>query len=702
MKSRSSQRRIVSSNSARSRRLQYETLESRYVLVGDFQSAAQLISAQSLLGNIDTAYDSTGNLYVGGTYVNNANFDPTHSPGAPFNELSSAGFVAKYDSTGTLLWVHSFDACPASAVTGLAVDTSNNVIILGRYRGTQDFDPSTGTTSLTTNNVNVNNVFVAKYASSGAFVWALQGNTTSSADGADVAVDSSGNIYVCGEANGSFNGVTNSVQSAMVWKISSAGSTQWTNLTSSTSNSRTHALDVNAGRVAVAGQFFGTTTFDPGFSTTSQGMTDAFVWVLDTSGATQWAVSAGSSNFIGVEYALSVALDNTGRVYAFGYLDDTADMDPGSGTASLAAGNFVWQLNSDGTYAGAANVAWNGRSDSMTHGPLGEIYIAAYFFGTADVDWGTGVRNLTDSTGSGDFALLRYDAQGQLSGVAQVTKTGSSDVSAVAVNPAGQVAYLTTLYNGSIDLDPGPGSYTASAATTTSVYLTVLQEAFANLSVSGSTMSENSGTSTVRVTLDRTRSEDVTINLSLGGAATSGVDYTASSNALVILAGQTSGSITLMSLNDSTYELDESITVSVDGTFGARENGTQQVTASITDDDRYVVSGNTLTLLGTTGDDTFMIIRHATNAFYTYIGGEIRVYDSSVVQNVTTNLGAGTDRIEVYGYSGLTETVTTGDQTLNYVGGGLTINATNAEYIFGFGQSSDTAVHKHSIRTPQK
>jgi len=53
----------------------------------------------------------------------------------------------------------------------------------------------------------------------------------------------------------------------------------------------------------------------------------------------------------------------------------------------------------------------------------------------------------------------------------------------------------------------------------------------------------------------------------------------------VIPAGSPSGSITLTAVQDNTDELDETIIVDISTVTNGTESGTQQVTATITDDD---------------------------------------------------------------------------------------------------------------------
>ncbi len=105
------------------------------------------------------------------------------------------------------------------------------------------------------------------------------------------------------------------------------------------------------------------------------------------------------------------------------------------------------------------------------------------------------------------------------------------------------------------------------------------------LNVTGSPLSENNGNATVTATLSNLTAQNVTINLNFTGTAVSGVDYSVSATSIVILAGQTSGAVTLTGLNDNIDELNEAIVVDVVDVTNGVESGTQQVTATISDDD---------------------------------------------------------------------------------------------------------------------
>ncbi len=105
------------------------------------------------------------------------------------------------------------------------------------------------------------------------------------------------------------------------------------------------------------------------------------------------------------------------------------------------------------------------------------------------------------------------------------------------------------------------------------------------LSLSGSPLAESGGVATVTATLSNPSTQPVTVNLGLSGTATNTSDYSASGLSLVIPAGSLTGAMTVTGLNDATFEGSESIVVDVTSVTGGMENGVQQVTATISDDD---------------------------------------------------------------------------------------------------------------------
>ncbi len=107
------------------------------------------------------------------------------------------------------------------------------------------------------------------------------------------------------------------------------------------------------------------------------------------------------------------------------------------------------------------------------------------------------------------------------------------------------------------------------------------------LSLDHDSIPEDAGVATVTATLSTSADQDVTVTLAFAGTATNTTDYTRSGDQIVIPAGQTSGSITITAVQDDIYEGDETVIVEVDTVTGAVEDGTQQVTVTIIEDDAW-------------------------------------------------------------------------------------------------------------------
>ncbi len=106
------------------------------------------------------------------------------------------------------------------------------------------------------------------------------------------------------------------------------------------------------------------------------------------------------------------------------------------------------------------------------------------------------------------------------------------------------------------------------------------------LTLAGSPFAENSGTATVTAALSNPSVQDVTVSLLFSGTATGDlVDYAASGTSILITAGTTSGAVTLTGIDDALDETDETVVIDINGVTNGTESGTQQVSASITDDD---------------------------------------------------------------------------------------------------------------------
>jgi len=171
------------------------------------------------------------------------------------------------------------------------------------------------------------------------------------------------------------------------------------------------------------------------------------------------------------------------------------------------------------------------------------------------------------------------------------------------------------------------------------------------LSVGNASVAENGGTSSITATLDNATYENVTVNLSYSGTATlGGTDANTPSASITILAGATSGSAAtgITSVDDALTEGVESIVIDIASVSGgsATENGVQQQTVNITDDDVPQVSlsvssasiaeaAGTSTLTATLDQATF----EAVTVTLSYSGSATNVTDYTGSNTITVLAG---------------------------------------------------------------
>jgi hypothetical protein len=187
----------------------------------------------------------------------------------------------------------------------VAVDSSGNSYVTGAYSGTMTFAPGVTLTA-----VNLSDIFVAKYDSTGTAVWATSAGGTGNDGGHGIAVDGDENSYVTGQLGGS---------TLFVAKYNSNGILVW--ITSpGTGDGKGVAVDGD-GNSYVTGTYSGTLTFSPAVTLTAEGGNDIFVASYDIAGNFRWAKSAGGTDG---EQGFAIAVDASGNSYVTGvYLGTT-------------------------------------------------------------------------------------------------------------------------------------------------------------------------------------------------------------------------------------------------------------------------------------------------------------------------------------------------------------------------------------------
>ncbi|MFM9959793.1 MAG: ELWxxDGT repeat protein [Planctomycetaceae bacterium] len=157
------------------------------------------------------------------------------------------------------------------------------------------------------------------------------------------------------------------------------------------------------------------------------------------------------------------------------------------------------------------------------------------------------------------------------------------------------------------------------------------------LTVTPAILAEAAGTATVTATLSSASSQDVTVVLGFSGTATNSTDYTRSNTQIVIAAGNMTGTITLTAVQDTRDEANETIVVDITNVTNGTESGSQQVTATIMDDDApptVTLGISPATLAEAAGTSTVTATLSAASSF-----------------DVTVELGFGGSATNVFDYT---------------------------------------------------
>ena len=327
----------------------------------------------------DVAVDPSDNAYSVGYFTSSASFGSTSLAASGSTDI----FVAKNDNAGDFSWAVKAGGSGADRATSVATDATGNVYVTGYFNGTATF----GATTLTSNGLQ--DVFIAKYNTSGVLTWVKKAGSSQSDFGFGIAVNSSGDVFVTGSFKGSATfGSTvvtaaNTTSDVFVTKLNSAGVFQWTKTgTGNYANlGRSIGCD-NSGNVYLTGQYSDTITFDSQHNNQMQNV--IFVVKYDATGAEQWFVRVGGAVS---NVANDIAVDNSGMCYLTGDYDGALTFyNINSSVYATSAGAytnnfFVAKINASGAWqstggGGSSNPV---SSQSVAFNGFGDVLIGGHF-----------------------------------------------------------------------------------------------------------------------------------------------------------------------------------------------------------------------------------------------------------------------------------------------------------------------------------
>jgi uncharacterized delta-60 repeat protein len=486
---------------------EYDSILAKYTSTGTLVWQVKLAAASNAEQGYCIAVDSSSNVYIGGTGATS----------------TGAALLVKYDTNGNVVWQQKYETTGTCSIFGIAVDSSGNVYTTGSiyavsigvsYAGFVCKYNSSGTIQwqqILYYNVNANevhfrgialdslsNVYVAgevnndfltaKLNSSGVVQWKRSININTQDNFRGITVDSAGNCYAVGYTNtGNFD--------IIFAKYNTSGVIQWVKtLSAGTTSEYGYAIcSDSADNIYITG-----------ISATSTTLVSQNIVVIkyNSSGILQWQRTlANSTGSTDAGYGICATLTN---VYVVGIITQTnsdifvaalpADGTK-TGTYALGATSMVYGSaslsESTPTYTEAdANISFGSYSygflvangfdasfKDITNDASGDMYIAGnigssgftnvyvgkysstgnlifgkniaptsgYFFSVnIKLDSNNNIIVVARNSSSSSLVLIKLNSDGSLQWVSHLATPSSIDYNTLAIDSSNNIYLIST------------------------------------------------------------------------------------------------------------------------------------------------------------------------------------------------------------------------------------------------------------------
>ena len=389
-------------------------------------------AANSIEGATALAVDSSGSVYIGGSFVKTIMLDGGANQSITLNDNGAAGvnyesFVAKYDANGNLLWARGGSTnspknadnleTGQNAVNHIVFDADGNPYITGFVSGT-NFLGSAAT------NAGQSDVVLARLnRANGAIIWKQIIGGTNDDNGLDLKSDGAGNLYLIG----------------------------------------------NYGSATITFPTVPATTF-----TNTDDSTATFIAKFDSSGANLWAQELDNASVVG---GSQIAVSAAGEIFLTGYFLDSATFGAttlieteSSGENEESLGGYLAKMDATGNFIWAEG--FGGLGEAIALDAAGKIYVVGTFYDGGTFGLDTPNEEALASFGGEDLFVARYDSSGNFdwakpiagSGVEGTSVIGnSSDPKAgtennynalgIAYNPARGTMFVSSDFQRAVALD---------------------------------------------------------------------------------------------------------------------------------------------------------------------------------------------------------------------------------------------------------
>jgi hypothetical protein len=330
---------------------------AKYTASGAFTWAKAIGSPSATLRVNHLKVNSVGDVVISG-YFNQEPAAPVNfNPSGPSFTMQTNGYsdayIAKYSSTGTLMFATNIGGPKSDYLYGMDVDAADNIYVTGVFKDTVYYGGAAPTNSIVGFGPGFQDMFTAKYASNGSFVWGKAVGGTSDDGGYRLKVINNNEFVISGfmysptmDADPSTTAATNltlmntstDFDNLLLKYSSSSGNLIWGKNTSGNGYVLPYILNSdNQGNIYFGGAFQGIVDFD--FGTAVQNYTstvfankDICLAKYNSTGDFIFNYQFGAAS---ANEAYQACITSSNEIILGGGYSDAVDFDPSPSTNTL-------------------------------------------------------------------------------------------------------------------------------------------------------------------------------------------------------------------------------------------------------------------------------------------------------------------------------------------------------------------------------
>lgn len=368
------------------------------------------------------ATDDQGNVYITGVFTGTVDFNPGIGTLNRTSAGGQDGYVVKFNNAGAFQYVYTFGGPTNELPIDIAAAADGTVYLVGVFRATTDFDPTSFFGVNRTSN-GAEDLFLLQLNTVGTFQWVVNVGGTQNDGAHDVAIDSNGDVIITGGFEGfaidfnplgaASNRTAFGDENVFVAKYQNTGLLTWVRSFGNTANDDLAtgiAVDSNDD-IYICGHFEGDIDFIPGGAgglVTNPSGRDGFLMKYNAAGTEQWY-----RHFDGTLEVVprAVTVSHMDEVYVTGYFQSVGvDFDGQTLNSAGSADIFIGQYDANGTQQWMQRFG-NTRADfgeDVVVAPCGNVFFGGSIEGTVDFDPSAGVANVVAPFSSGFFTNYGY------------------------------------------------------------------------------------------------------------------------------------------------------------------------------------------------------------------------------------------------------------------------------------------------------